>query len=67
MIDRLFNATLTFALLTCATLAIGSMWTESTTTRQVIRLPAVEVIAQRALPKTELAALQAADTARSVQ
>lgn len=67
MIDRLFNATLTFCLLAGATLAIGSMWSESTTTREVIRLPAVEVVAQRALPRTELAALQAADTTRSVQ
>lgn len=67
MIDRLFNATLTFCLLTGATLAIGSMWTESTTTREVIRLPAVEVVAQRALPKTELASIQAADSAGCLQ
>jgi hypothetical protein len=67
MIDSLFNATLAFVVLTTSTLAIGSMWTESTTTRQVVRLPAVEVIVQRALPKTELAALQVAPTARSVQ
>lgn len=67
MIDRLFTSLLAFCMLAGATFAIGSMWTESTTTRQVTRLPAVEVVAKRATLPLTVAANQASEAARSVQ
>lgn len=67
MIDRLFTSLLTFFLLIGATVAIGSMWTESTTTRQVTRLPAVEVVAKRSALPVKVATNQSSAASRSVQ
>lgn len=59
MIDRLFTAALTFCLLIGATLAIGSAWTDSRSTRLVTHLPSVEVVAKRGLPRIDVAANEA--------
>ena len=67
MIDRLFTSLLTFCLLIGATVTIGSMWTESTTTRQVTRLPAVEVVAKRSALPVSVATNQSSAASRSVQ
>ena len=66
MIDHLFTSLLTFCLLLGATVAIGSMWTESTTTRQVFRLPAVEVVAKRSAPPVSVATNQPTVASRNV-
>jgi len=49
MIDRIFTATLAFCLLIGATLAICAAWFEprSIAQQQIVRLPAVEVVAKR--------------------
>ena len=60
MIDRRFTAALTFCLLIGATYAIGSAWTDSRSTRLVTHLPSVQVVAQRALPRIDVAANEAA-------
>jgi hypothetical protein len=67
MIDRLFTSLLTFCLLIGAAFAIGSMWTESTTTRLVTRLPAVEVVAKRPALPVNVATNQSTEATRSVQ
>jgi hypothetical protein len=67
MIDRLFTSLLTFCLLIGASVAIGSMWTESTTTRLVTQLPAVEVVAKRWVPPVNVATNQPSEATRSVQ
>jgi len=67
MIDRLFTSLLTFCLLIGAAFAIGSMWTESTTTRLVTQLPAVEVVAKRSALPVNVATNQSSEAARSVQ
>lgn len=59
MIDRLFTATLTFSLLIGASLAIGSAWTDSRSTRLVTHLPAVEVVATRVPTRIDVAASEA--------
>ena len=55
MIDRLFTAALAFTLLIGATLAVANAWFDSRSTTQVVRLPAVTVVAKRAAARMDLA------------
>ena len=71
MIDRIFTAALAFCLLVGATLAIASAWFDSRSSVQTVRLPSVEIVANRAAPRmtvamTENAAMTEA-AAREVQ
>jgi hypothetical protein len=55
MIDRLFTAALAFTLLVGATVAVANAWFDSRTTTQVVRLPQVTVVVERAPARIDLA------------
>jgi hypothetical protein len=69
MFDRIFSPALAFCLLIGAALAITAAWFEPSqaASTNVIRLPVVEIVAKRPLPRTELAQTGAAQASGSVQ
>jgi hypothetical protein len=62
MIDRIFTAALTFCLLIGATVAVAGAWFDSRSLEQVVHLPAVNVVAKRAMPRVDVAAAEAQST-----
>jgi hypothetical protein len=61
MFDRIFSATLAFAVLAAGTIAIGAAMLEGAPA-PVVQLPRVEVTGQRAMPPTNaLAQVRQAD------
>lgn len=66
MIDRLFTAALAFTLLIGATVAVANAWFDSRSATQVVHLPEVTVVVERAPARIDLAS-RAADQPVSVQ